>query len=251
MLHEISQLDIPDRQLIKAGDQQRVSFSKEIGEATITHTIFGKAKVRIVRKYDHLRRALLLFAAAVLAVVAWRIWLASQPESQQSADSLPTESEMAPDSLPAAKPGIATPPAAVSATESKPIASPANVIAKPVIIQKSAPQPVAGMKGPAPAKPVPPKPLPVVRPGPAPAVTKPPVVNQMSKPLPTRQEPPKPAVAPVVVPPRVISPPAQTATSAPAAVVPLAAPARVELAPPVQAPAIDKPLSAPIGSPAQ
>ncbi len=250
MLHEISQLDIPDRQLLKASD--RVSFSKEIGEATITHTIFGKAKVRIVRKYDTLRRASLLVGMAILAVIAWRVWLANQPEPQQSADSLPAESETAPDSLPAAKPGIAIAPAAAPVTESKPIAPPPAEIAKPAIIQKSAPQPVAGMKGPAPAKPVlPPKPLPVVRPGPAPAITKPPVLNQMNKPLPSRLEPPQPAVAPIVVPPRAVPHPAQTATSAPAAVVPLAAPVRVEVAPPVPAPAIDKPLSAPIGAPAQ
>ena len=57
MWHEISQYDIPDRQLLAAKAQSSVGRRKDIGEAVITHTIFGKARVRIIREQDKIRRA--------------------------------------------------------------------------------------------------------------------------------------------------------------------------------------------------
>lgn len=79
MSHEIGQLDISDRQLMTK-TKSKASDWTEIGEATITHSIFGKAEVHIVRKYDALRRALsrmLLFF--LLAVAAWLGWVRLQP----------------------------------------------------------------------------------------------------------------------------------------------------------------------------
>ncbi len=88
MSHEINQLDIPDHQL-QAGTSQSKGVWTEIGEAEITYTIFGNAKVRIIRKHDKTRRTLLLTAttAMVLAAMAWQVWFtSSQADPQQSAD---------------------------------------------------------------------------------------------------------------------------------------------------------------------
>jgi hypothetical protein len=78
MRHEISQFDIPDRQL-PAGSAQAGSRS-DIGEAKITRTIFGRARVRVIRKQDKILRAWLLgtLAVTVIAVAAWQGWVALQ-----------------------------------------------------------------------------------------------------------------------------------------------------------------------------
>ena len=46
MGHEISQLDIQDRQLLATNAQSRAATWTEIGEAEITHTIFPKHAFR-------------------------------------------------------------------------------------------------------------------------------------------------------------------------------------------------------------
>ncbi len=76
MSHEIGKPDISDRQLMT---KSKASDWTEIGEATITHSIFGKAEVRIVRKFDALRRALsLVLLFSLLAVAAWLGWVGFQ-----------------------------------------------------------------------------------------------------------------------------------------------------------------------------
>jgi hypothetical protein len=93
MSHEINQLDIPDRQLQASTSQSKASTWTDIGEAQITYTIFGKAKVRIIRKHDNARRTFLLTGTAVmvLAALAWQVWFTSQQtEPQQSADPAST-----------------------------------------------------------------------------------------------------------------------------------------------------------------
>ncbi len=65
-------------------DQRRAAKARvwtEIGEAQITHTLFGKAKVRIILQRDKTRRAswLLAMLLTMLAAVAWLEWLAPQP----------------------------------------------------------------------------------------------------------------------------------------------------------------------------
>jgi hypothetical protein len=73
MKHEYSQTD-----------QRRAAKARawtEIGEAQITHTLFGKAKVRIILQRDKTRRAswLLAMLLTLMAAVAWLEWLAPQP----------------------------------------------------------------------------------------------------------------------------------------------------------------------------
>lgn len=80
MVHEISQFEIPDRQLLAANAQPGVGMWTDIGEAKITRTIFGRAKVCVIRERDKKRRAWLLTALAVivLAAAAWQGWIAWQ-----------------------------------------------------------------------------------------------------------------------------------------------------------------------------
>jgi hypothetical protein len=80
IVHEISQFDIPDHQLLATDAQQRVGMWTDIGEAKITRSIFGRAKVRVIRERDKKRRAWLLTALAVMAVAAaaWQGWIALQ-----------------------------------------------------------------------------------------------------------------------------------------------------------------------------
>ncbi len=88
MSHEINQLDIPDHQL-QAGTSQSKGVWTEIGEAEITYTVFGNARVRIIRKQDKVRRTLWLTATGglVLAAMVWQVWFSSQQaQPQQSAD---------------------------------------------------------------------------------------------------------------------------------------------------------------------
>jgi hypothetical protein len=78
MRHEISQFDIPDRQLMAASAQ--AGIWSDIGEARITRTIFGRARIRVIRKQDKILRAWLLGALAVIviAAAAWQGWVALQ-----------------------------------------------------------------------------------------------------------------------------------------------------------------------------
>jgi hypothetical protein len=80
IVHEISQFDIPDHQLLATKAQQKAGISTDIGEAKITRSVFGRAKVRVIREKDKKRRAWLLTALAVMAIAAaaWQGWIAFQ-----------------------------------------------------------------------------------------------------------------------------------------------------------------------------
>ncbi len=91
MSHEISQ--ITGRHRVFPA-QPIVGTWTEIGRAEVVHTMFGKAKVRIIREQGENRRAgrlLMALAATALGVAAWQGWVASmQTEAAQSPDiSLP------------------------------------------------------------------------------------------------------------------------------------------------------------------
>jgi hypothetical protein len=79
MGHEISQFDIHDRQLLSGKSQPRVVIATDLGEAKITRTIFGRARIRVVREQDRKRRAwllaiLLLIVATVAARQGWIVF---------------------------------------------------------------------------------------------------------------------------------------------------------------------------------
>lgn len=209
MSEQSSQPDLQDRQLIPA--RSRVSLSREIGEAVITHNIFGKAKVRIIRKNDKLHRTMWLLAlvgAGVAAAVAWQGWVASQP------DEIVTD---VPTVAPAADAAETAPASPVEA------AVPALVNAQPVIQPQIAP--VSAV----PVAVVPPRLLATPRP----VIVKPQSTPQETGGLlaPTQfatSLPAKPAPRSVIAPAPVPRP--QTAASSPAIVVPLSSPLAKESA---------------------
>jgi hypothetical protein len=152
MWHEISQYDIPDRQLLATKAQSNMGRRKDLGEAKITHTIFGKARVRIIREQDKIRRARLLMALAVVALAAasWQGWIvmnrtAPPPLSTRIQVSAPA---FQPEYLPAAvapssvvnKPGMASQTGTITRTTDQKSATPQvrglkvseQIVAKPV-----------------------------------------------------------------------------------------------------------------------
>jgi hypothetical protein len=88
MGHEISQFDIQDRQLL-SGSAQPGMWS-DIGQAKITHTIFGRPKVRVIREKDKILRTWLLAALAAMALGAagWQGWAALRQNELQATPSL-------------------------------------------------------------------------------------------------------------------------------------------------------------------
>jgi hypothetical protein len=231
MTYEMSQLDIPDRQLLPTNSHSRASMSTEIGEAQIIHTIFGRAKVRIIRKHDNIRRTLWLtamVAVAAVVAVAWLEWVASQQtEPLQSADPASSLNASVQESAPATQPESVTMPAAALSATNEPVPPPPIEIHNPAISQKIAPQPAQDLNatGPIPAKPVRPKPLIASKPQAAPLATDDTAsMNQPDRPLPPKLSSTKQPVAPAVATPRATLPAAQSSANSPADVAPLAAP---------------------------
>ena len=252
MSHENSQFEIPVIQLRESRTQPRVSLSREIGEAQITHTIFGRAKVRIIRKGDQARRYMILAAIAVVAVAAaaWQGWLTpQQTEPVQSADLAPAASAVAQADAPASQPENAAALVPAPSVQSAPVTPPATGIGTPAVAQKNVPQYPAGLKVAEPKlvkpvvaqpkpvtdkpKPLTVEPLPASQMAPA-AINKDALNNPAAKPLPVKR-PAMPVAA------------TQSAASSPAAVAPPAVPSGKEdtVAP---SPLNDTQLSAPISA---
>jgi len=91
MAHEISQFDISDRQMLFSKTQSRTGTLIDIGEAKVTRTIFGGAKVRVIREQDRIRRLWLLttLLATSVAASSWHWWVASQEIPQNPPAPLP------------------------------------------------------------------------------------------------------------------------------------------------------------------
>src|SRR5476651_66263 len=90
MGQDTGQFDISDRQLMAGNSRIKASEWTEIGQAEVVYTIFGKAKVRIVRKNDRMRNALYLLVIAAVAAIAWEGWvLFERTETEQSETFLP------------------------------------------------------------------------------------------------------------------------------------------------------------------
>ena len=113
-----SKSDIPDRRLPTVDTPHNESEWTEIGKAEITQSIFGKAKVRIIRQHDKARRAWFLAALAVLMVttVAALVW---QEQNAPQASKTVRSTEPAPQ--------LSTLPEA-SAPASQVVAIPATVL---------------------------------------------------------------------------------------------------------------------------
>jgi hypothetical protein len=263
MIHEISQLDIPDRQLLASNAPQ--SIWTEIGEAQVTHTIFGRAKVRIIRKNDNYHRVLWLSGMVIVAIAAavWQGWFTSQQAEPLLSEDLPPPVSIKERANAPAVPSEnivspAMPPAAL-----KESSAPAQTeIDKAALVPKSAPQPAHALQTPEakPAKPAVPQPKPVTLQQKPIAVQARPVTpqplagsNPQAAPLPAtsaarnpagvqapaKSLPTKPTAAPSVATPPAARSVVQPAASSPAAVIQLSAPLMKEDIP-NPAPAGDK-----------
>lgn len=98
-----SQFDIFESPLLASSTQRHESKWTDISEAKITHTMFGKARVRTSGEQQKIRRAwlLTLLAVTILAAAAWEWSMApqkteAQPDMTLSALSIPEQSAAAP-----------------------------------------------------------------------------------------------------------------------------------------------------------
>lgn len=221
MGHEISQFDIPDRQLLATNAQPRVDRLMDIGEAKITRTIFGRTKVRVIRERDKKLRAWLLTALAVMAIaaIAWRGWIALQ-QMQSAPPPLPLSERIRISAPVFQTEDFTTNKASVKRKSETLIQTEIDsLVAGP----KSAPPQPPGLNATKPmaAKPVTAKPLTASKPQTAPLATN----NNASKNQTGMQQPPKLSVPTQPAAPAVAAPPAtQPAANKPAAIAPLAAP---------------------------
>lgn len=222
--HELS-----ERELIPS--HPKVSYSREIGEAVITENIFGKAKVRIIRKGDGMRRAMWWaagIAAAIAAFIAWLVWSAAQqtgiqaePEVKEAPVTKPVESVLQPEpSAVSAISAVVLPPAHIP--QSAPAAKP--VLPRTLPLPQSAPHAASAVGAAMPPKPVVLPPRPLVRPQSAvQAASSVAATPAMPRPL-----PPRPAAS--------LNP-----ASSPAAAAPVAHPAQVPVAPHAPAEPVNQP----------
>jgi hypothetical protein len=257
MNHEISQLDIPDRQLLASNT--RPSIWTEIGEAQITHTIFGRAKVRIVRKNDNRHRIFWVtgIAALAIAVAAWQGWFTSrQPEEVQSSDQAAVsanEPVRAPETRSEKIASPETPPEAVKELRAPiraEVDKPAIPESKPHQAQApKLPPPKSANAGMSQSKPYLVQPKPVLA-QPGPVITKPAAVKPQAVPSAGTQVIKAPAGT--VTPVNSLSPkPGSTAVAATKPIAQTAASgaaAAIQLSDPLQKPAdstVDNPPSVP------
>lgn len=151
MGREIRQYDIPDRLLRETNAQSSAVLRKDMGEAKITHTIFGKAKVRVIREQDNIRRTRLLTTLLVMALgaAAWQGWIVlQQSELLQSAGSPSSPRETVQVSAPAFQPENIFPsakPPSVRGTQRTLLQAEIDSL---VSSSKSAPRPPLGLKAP-------------------------------------------------------------------------------------------------------
>lgn len=230
MSEQNNQPDLLDRQLIPA--RSKATLSREIGEAVVTETIFGKAKVRIIRKGDKMQRVLrtaTYIAAGVAAVIAWQVWESSNQAAAPETE--PVVGAVNPESVPASQPEAA-PVLAEPAVQA--VLPPQTIAVVPVAVSHSAPGAATAASSVAPAKP-----LVVPRPVLARPQSAPPATGTLETPLPARAlprpMPPRPAAsvpaAATAIRPQV--------DSSPAAILPLSSPLARETTPAPAKPAAE------------
>ncbi len=148
MSHEINQLDIPDRQM-KAGGARPGNWT-EIGEAKVTHSIFGRARVRIIRKQDKTRRILVWLAGIVVVVAAAAVWqgrLTSQQAEGASDAIAPAPQAEEKDTAPPFQPASALPSSIAPALTKQPDAQAQEGIEHPDVITTNLPQAAQDVRG--------------------------------------------------------------------------------------------------------
>jgi hypothetical protein len=170
-----SQLNISDRQLLTVDTRHDEGEWTEIGRAEVTRSIFGRAKVHIIREHDKIHRAWFLTGLAALAVTALSVFIwyeqgaPQEAEPLQSADSFTTSNATLQSSAPAPQVENITPTVTTPTMGSKPSTPLQTAIDGSAVSQKSAPQPpFAGQMT---AKPIVPRPVIASKPKTAPIAT--------------------------------------------------------------------------------
>lgn len=102
MQNEINQYDIPSYQMLTAREARRTERHTEIGEAVVVHTIFGRAKVRTLRKHHNpdLWRsvAIVVVASSALALFLWKgVPQSPEPSPRMEAPAVPAAAAVPPD----------------------------------------------------------------------------------------------------------------------------------------------------------
>ncbi len=225
MWYEISQYDIPNRQLLATNGKPGANRWTDIGEAKITYTIFGRAKVYVIREQGKKRRAWLLMtmALAVTALTAavWQGWVPLHlTKLFQSAPPPLPSSESAGANTPYFHPDYLGPFAIPPSVENKPITQPQTEINTPAASREAAPHLPLKASEPIAAKPVVPQPLLTSKPQTSSPQAASLASGNSSAQIQTNlQQPPKPSVP--IQPAAQATPPAtQTAVSRPATVAP-------------------------------
>lgn len=122
MGQDTGQIDISDRQLLTSSSQAKASEWTDIGQAEVVHTIFGKAKVRIIRKNDKMRRVLSWVAIILLAAIVGEIWILYQRPGLEQVESFFTRFN--------SKSEVSVPISKSESSSSSSTMSPANSIEK-------------------------------------------------------------------------------------------------------------------------
>ncbi len=169
MWYEISQYDIPNRQLLATNRKPGADRWTEIGEVKITHTIFGKAKVSVTREQDKKRRkwllAVVVFTVTALVAAVWQGWISLHPGKLFQSETAPlpsSEGEGA--KAPYFHPDYLGPYAIPPSLENKPLTLPQNIATNPAASHVTAPPLLLKASEPIAAKPVVPQPLPASKP---------------------------------------------------------------------------------------
>ena len=128
MGHEISQFDIQDRQLLAGIPLSKTAKYRDIGEAKVTRTIFGKSKVRVIREQDKdLHTTLLLILVFTMTSAAiWQGFVISQ-QAELREPALPPLSERIKVGAPIFQPAFTPPSSGKSSRNSPRVRSTAEI----------------------------------------------------------------------------------------------------------------------------
>jgi hypothetical protein len=154
--NEIGLYEVPPHRLLISYEGKRVGVGRELGEARIVSTIFGRAKVHIIRKQDHSGWLWFLAIFAVLVMMAmvafWAKMTALHTSETSSITVLPRPVKPQTPAAPLAlEPKISAPQLPVSPVTMPPHLVPPhpvqvpgkNITAQPIIQKPIPPKPVA------------------------------------------------------------------------------------------------------------
>jgi len=121
MEHELSQFEVPSRRLLATGIPPGECMPTDIGKAEIAHTIFGRARIRIVREHAKSRHKLLLFAVMTVVAAGVALYLPQHTEQPVEEDTPQPINEKVQISAPEFQPEPVVSPATQPAQPAQPV----------------------------------------------------------------------------------------------------------------------------------